>query len=179
MDETVIRILDNENPTYEIIGSGEVDEDDGTYPVTLRRLGRLTHNGMPVNEIEFEIVGEGADEGDFRGPLIRKFTFSPGSALSDLIRLPLDDDNSEESEKTFQIRVYAPGQMPGQVTPQAAPIVDSSGARFTSITLLDSDVADYFGDLPATGGLELPIWLVVLLALTGVALLIPAFKLNR
>ena len=178
MDETVIRILDNENPTYEIIGSGEVDEDDGTYPVTLRRLGRLTHNGMPVNQIEFEIVGDGADEGDFRGPLIRKFTFSPGSALSDLIRLPLDDDNSEESDKTFQIRVYAPGQMPGQVTPPPGPtpIVDSSGARFTSITLLDFDVADFFGDLPATGGPVLPVWLLLVLALTGVVLLVPTLR---
>ena len=179
MDETVIRILDNENPTYEIIGSGEVDEDDGTYPVRLRRLGRLTHNGMPVNQIEFEIVGDGADEGDFAGPLIRKFTFSPGSARSDLIRLPLDDDNSEESDKTFQIRVYAPGQMPGQVTPQAAPIVDSRGARFTSVTLLDFDVAAFSG-LPATGGPVLPVWLLLVLVLTGVALLVPAaLKLNR
>ena len=176
MDETVIRILDNEDPVFEIIGSGSVNEDDGTYPVTLRRLGRLTHNGMAVNEIQFEIVGEGADGGDFRGPLIRKFTFSPGSALSNLIRLPLADDNSEESDKTFQIRVYAPGQMPGQVTPQAAPIVDSSGARFTSITLIDSDVADFFGALPATGGPVLPVWLLVVLALTGIALLVPTLR---
>ena len=176
MDETVIRILDNEAPVFEIIGSGSVNEDDGRYPVTLRRLGRLTHNGMAVNEIEFEIVGDGADEGDFRGPLIRKFTFSPGSALSDLIRLPLADDNSEESDKTFQILVYAPGQMPGQVTPPPTPIVDSSGARFTSITLIDSDVADFFGALPATGGPVLPVWLLLLLALTGVALLVPTLR---
>ena len=176
MDETVIRILDNEEPVFEIIGSSSVNEDDGRYPVTLRRLGRLTHNGMAVNEIQFEIVGEGADGGDFRGPLIRKFTFSPGSALSDLIRLPLADDNSEESDKTFQILVYAPGQMPGQVTPQAAPIVDSSGARFTSITLIDSDVADFFGALPATGGPVLPVWLLLVLALTGVVLLVPTLR---
>ena len=170
--EEVIMVLDDENPTYEIIGSGEVDEDDGTYPVRLRRLGRLTHNGMAVKEIQFEIVGDGADEGDFAGPLIRKFTFSsPGNALSELISLPLEDDNSEESQKTFQIRVYAPGQMPGQVTPQAAPIVDSSGARFASVILLDFDVADFLGDLPATGGPVLPVWLLLALALTGVVLL--------
>ena len=179
MDETVIRILDNEAPVFEIIGSSSVNEDDGRYPVTLRRLGRLTHNGMAVNEIEFEIVGEGADEGDFRGPLTRKFTFSPGSALSDLIRLPLDDDNSEESDKTFQIRVYAPGQMPGQVIPPPTPIVDSSGARFTSITLIDSDVADSFGALPPTGGPGLPVWLLLVLLLTGIALPLTALKLNR
>ena len=173
--EEVIMVLDDENPTYEIIGSGEVDEDDGTYPVRLRRLGRLTHNGMAVNEIQFEIVGEGADEGDFAGPLIRKFTFSPGNALSELISLPLSDDDSEESEKTFQIRVYAPGQIPGQVTPQAAPIVDSSGARFTSVILLDFDVAAFSG-LPATGGPVLPVWLLLLLALAGIALLVPTLR---
>ena len=60
MDETVIRILDNEDPVFEIIGDGEVDEDDGTYPVRLRRLGRLSDD-----EITFEIAGDGADEGDF------------------------------------------------------------------------------------------------------------------
>ena len=180
MDETVIRILDNEDPVFEIIGNGEVDEDDGTYPVRLRRLGRLTHNGMAVNEIEFEIVGEGADEGDFRGPLTRKFTFSGNNALSKEILLPLDDDSSEESEKTFQIRVYAPGQMPGQVTPppDPTPIVDSSGARFTSVTLLDFDVAAFSG-LPATGGPVLPVWLLLVLLLTGIALPLTALKLNR
>ena len=176
MDETVIRILDNEAPVFEIIGSSSVNEDDGRYPVTLRRLGRLTHNGMAVNEIEFEIVGEGADEGDFRGPLTRKFTFSPGSALSDEIRLPLDDDNSEEGDKTFQILVYAPGQMPGQVTPPPTPIVDSRGVRFTSVTLLDSDVADSFGALPPTGGPVLPVWLLLVLLLTGVVLLVPSLR---
>ena len=36
-------VLDDEpSTTYEIIGSGEVNEDDGTYPVRLRRLGRIT-----------------------------------------------------------------------------------------------------------------------------------------
>ena len=65
--------------------------------------------------------------------------------------------------------------MPGQVTPQAAPIVDSSGARFASVILLDFDVADFLGDLPATGGPVLPVWLLLALALTGgVALLAPA-----
>ena len=165
-----VPVLDNEAPAFEIIGDGEVNEDDGTYPVRLRRLGKISDN-----EIVFEIAGDGADAGDFVGPLTgRKFVFSPGEALSDPILLTLDDDNSEESDKTFQIRVYAPGSR----TPLTAPIVDSSGARFASITLLDSDVAAFSG-LPATGGPVLPVWLLLTLALTGVALLIPAFKLNR
>ena len=169
MKETVITVLDDEDPVFEIIGNGEVDEDDGTYPVRLRRLGRLSDN-----EIVFEIAGDGADDGDFVGPVTgRKFVFSGKNALSDPILLTLDDDNSEEREKTFEIRVYAPGAS----TPLAAPIVDSSGARFTSITLFDSDVS--FSGLPATGGPVLPVWLLLTLALTGVALLIPAFKLNR
>ena len=50
---------------------------------------------------------------------------------------------------------------------------------FTSITLLDSDVSAFSGDLPPTGGPVLPVWLLLALALTGVALLVPAFKLNR
>ena len=170
--QTEITVLDDDEPAFEIIGDGEIDEDDGTYPVRLRRLGRLTHNGMAVNEIEFEIVGDGADEGDFVGPLTgRKFTFSGNNALSDPILLPLDDDNSEEGEKTFEIRVYAPGAS----TPLAAPIVDSSGARFTSITLFDSDVS-FSGDLPATGGPVLPVWLLLTLALTGVVLLVPTLR---
>ena len=160
-----VPVLDNEAPAFEIIGDGEVNEDDGTYPVRLRRLGKISDN-----EIVFEIAGDGADAGDFVGPLTgRKFVFSPGEALSDPILLTLDDDNSEESDKTFQIRVYAPGSR----TPLTAPIVDSSGARFASITLLDSDVAAFSG-LPATGGPVLPVWLLLTLALTGVALLAPA-----
>ena len=162
MKETVITVLDDEDPVFEIIGNGEVDEDDGTYQVRLRRLGRLSDD-----EITFEIAGDGAKDGDFVGPVTgRKFVFSGKNALSDPILLTLDDDNSEESDKTFQIRVYAPGSS----TPLAAPIVDSSGARFTSITLLDSDVS-FSGDLPATGGPVLPVWLLLTLALTGVVLL--------
>ena len=165
-----VPVLDNEAPAFEIIGDGEVNEDDGTYPVRLRRLGRISDN-----EIVFEIAGDGADDGDFVGPLTgRKFVFSGNNALSEEILLTLDDDNSEESDKTFQIRVYAPGSR----TPLTAPIVDSSGARFASITLLDFDVSAFFG-LPATGGPVLPVWLLLALALTGVALLVPAFKLNR
>ena len=164
MKETVITVLDDEDPVFEIIGNGEVDEDDGTYPVRLRRLGRLSDN-----EIVFEIAGDGADDGDFVGPVTgRKFVFNGKNALSDPILLTLDDDNSEEREKTFEIRVYAPGAS----TPLATPIVDSSGARFASITLFDSDVS--FSGLPATGGPVLPVWLLLTLALTGVALLGPA-----
>ena len=78
-----VPVLDNEDPSeFEIIGDGEVNEDDGTYPVRLRRLGRLSDD-----EITFEIAGDGADEGDFTGPLTRKFVFSPGEALSDPIPL--------------------------------------------------------------------------------------------
>ena len=68
----------------------------------------------------FEIAGDGAEAGDFVGPVTgRKFVFSPGEALSDPILLPLDDDNSEESEKTFKFVVITPG----------------TGARFEPIDL--------------------------------------------
>ena len=172
MDQTVIRILDNEDPVFEIIGNGEVDENDGTYPVRLRRLGRLSDN-----EITFEIAGDGADAGDFTGPLTRKFKFSGDNALSEEIPLLLADDSSEESEKTFKFVVITPGTG-ARFEPQIFTSVNPNNRMsFTSITLLDSDAA--FSGLPATGGPVLPVWLLLTLALTGVALLIPAFKLNR
>ena len=39
-----VPVLDNEAPAFEIIGDGEVNEDDGTYPVRLRRLGKISDN---------------------------------------------------------------------------------------------------------------------------------------
>ena len=169
-----VPVLDNEDPDFEIIGDGEVNEDDGTYPVRLRRLGRISDN-----EIAFELAGDGADDGDFVGPLTgRKFVFSGNNALSDPILLTLDDDNSEESEKTFKFVVITPGTG-ARFEPQIFTSVDPNNRMsFTSITLLDSDVSAFSG-LPATGGPVLPVWLLLALALTGVALLIPAFKLNR
>ena len=103
--------------------------------------------------------------------------FSPGEALSDPILLTLDDDNSEESDKTFKFVVITPGTG-ARFEPQIFTSVNPNNRMsFTSITLLDSDAA--FSGLPATGGPVLPVWLLLTLALTGVALLIPAFKLNR
>ena len=169
-----VEVLDNEPIEFEIIGNGEVNEDDGTYQVQLRRLGKISDN-----EIVFEIAGDGADEGDFVGPLTgMKFVFSGNNALSEKILLTLDDDDSEESEKTFQIRVYAPGTG-AQLQPQIYTSVDPNNRMsFTSITLLDSDVAAFSG-LPATGGPVLPVWLLLVLLLTGIALPLTALKLNR
>ena len=168
--EEVIMVLDDENPTYEIIGSGEVNEDDGTYPVRLRRLGRISDN-----EIAYEIAGDGADAGDFAGDLTGKFKFSGNNALSEEILLPLADDSSEESEKTFRFRVTTP-VTGAQFEPQIFTSVDPNNRMsFTSITLLDFDVAAFSG-LPATGGPVLPVWLLLTLLLTGVALLVPALR---
>ena len=135
----------------------------------LRRLGKISDN-----EIAFELAGEGADEGDFVGPLTgMKFKFSGNNALSEKILLPLDDDNSEESEKTFRFVVITPGTG-ARFEPQIFTSVDPNNRMsFTSITLLDSDVSAFSG-LPATGGPVLPVWLLLALALTGVALLAPA-----
>ena len=102
MDETVITILDDEDPVLEIIGSGEIDEDDGSYMVQLRRLGRINQDG----KIPYTIVGQGADEGDFVGALTGDFEFDGYEPVSKQVILILDDDSSElRSSKTFQIRV--------------------------------------------------------------------------
>ena len=173
MDQTVIRILDNEDPVFEIIGNGEVDENDGTYPVRLRRLGRISDN-----EITFEIAGDGADAGDFTGPLTRKFKFSGDNALSEEIPLLLDDDSSEESEKTFKFVVITPGTGARFEPSIFTSVNPNNRMSFTSITLLDSDVSAFSG-LPATGGPVLPVWLLLALALTGVVLLVPTLRYIR
>ena len=172
MDETVITILDDEDPVLEIIGSGEIDEDDGGYTVRLRRLGRIDQDG----KIPYTIVGRGADEGDFVGALTGEFEFDGYEPVSKQVILILNDDNSVEESKPFQISV----ENPMTKAYASVPIVDPvTGVVFTSITLIDSDVAGLLGDLPPTGGPVLPVWLLLVLLLTGVALLVPALKLNR
>ena len=163
-----VEVLDNEPIEFEIIGNGEVNEDDGTYQVQLRRRGRIDKDG----KIPYTIVGQGADEGDFVGALTGEFEFNGYEPVSKQVILILNDDNSEEEPKPFQISI----ENPMTKAYGAAPIVDSvTGARFTSIMLIDSDLAAFSG-LPATGGPVLPIWLVLLLALTGVALLVPTLR---
>ena len=169
MDETVITILDDEDPVLEIIGSGSIDEGDGSYMVQLRRLGRIDKDG----KIPYTIVGQGADEGDFVSALTGDFEFDGYEPVSKQVILILNDDNSEEESKPFQISI----ENPMTKTYMAAPIMDPvTGMVFTSITLIDSDVADFFGALPPTGGPVLPVWLLLVLLLTGVALLVPALR---
>ena len=169
MDETVITILDDEDPVLQIIGSGEINEDDGSYMVQLRRLGRIDQDG----KIPYTIVGQGADEGDFVSALTGDFEFDGYEPVSKQVILILNDDNSEEESKPFQISI----ENPMTKTYMAAPIMDPvTGMVFTSITLIDSDVADFFGALPPTGGPVLPVWLLLVLLLTGVALLVPALR---
>ena len=164
--EEVIMVLDDENPTYEILGSGEVNEDDGTYPVRLRRLGRINTGG---EKVPFAIRGQGADEGDFAGELSGMFEFSGMNPLSEEIVLMLDNDRSEEDPKTFRIEV---GQLDATGMLVSAPLVDRTGNSVSgfSVILLDFDLAAFSG-LPATGGPVLPVWLLLALALTGVVLL--------
>ena len=179
--ETVITILDNEDPVLQIIGSRSVNEEDGRYTVRLRRLGRIDQDG----EIPYTIVGEGADDGDFVGALTGKFEFNGYEPLSELVIVPLEDDRSAEGSKTFQIMVERADSKtkveyvaPGTYMPYVDPVTGMPVTGF-AVTLLDSDVADFFGALPPTGGPVLPIWLVLLLALTGIALLVPTLRYLR
>ena len=171
MDETVITILDNEDPVLEILGSGSVNEEDGRYIVRLRRLGRIDTNG---EKVPFTISG---DAGDFVGKLGGEFVFDGLDALSQLVILTLDDDRSQEDAKTFQIEVERLDPMTNMfVSVDLVDPVTGMPASGFAVTLLDTDVADFFGVLPATGGPVLPIWLVLLLALTGIALLVPTLR---
>ena len=174
MDETVITILDNEDPVLEILGSGSVNEEDGRYIVRLRRLGRINTMG---ERVPFTISGDGADAGDFVGKLGGEFVFDGLDALSQLVILTLDDDRSQEDAKTFQIGVERFDPMTNMfVSVDLVDPVTGMPASGFAVTLLDTDVADFFGVLPPTGGPVLPVWLLLVLLLTGVALLVPALR---
>ena len=168
MKETVITILDDEAPVIELIAERSANEEDGTYRVRARRLGRINTMG---EKVRVSIVGDAADAGDFVGELSREVEFSGLNPESSEIVLTLDDDRSQEDARTFRIEVM-------DSAGKTVPLVDSTGNSVTefAVTLLDSDVADFFGVLPPTGGPVLPIWLVLLLALTGVALLVPTLR---
>ena len=168
MDETVIRILDDEAPVIELIAERSANEEDGSYKVRARRLGRINTNG---EKVQISIVGDAADAGDFVGKLSHEVEFIGFNPVSSEIVLTLNDDRSQEDARTFRIEVM-------DSAGKSVPLVDSTGNSVTefAVTLLDSDVADSFGALPPTGGPVLPIWLVLLLALTGVALLVPTLR---
>ena len=171
MDETVIRILDDEAPVIELIAERSANEEDGSYKVRARRLGRINTNG---EKVQISIVGDAADAGDFVGKLSHEVEFIGFNPQSSEIVLTLNDDRSQEDARTFRIEVM-------DSAGKSVPLVDSTGNSVTefAVTLLDSDVADFFGGLPATGGPVLPIWLILVLLLTGVALPLTALKLNR
>ena len=172
MDETVITILDDEKPVIEIIAERSANEEDGSYKVRARRLGRINTMG---EKVRVSIVGDAADAGDFVGELSREVEFSGLNPESSEIVLTLNDDRSQEDARTFQIEVERRNAM-GEL--ETVPLVDRAGNSVTefAVILLDSDVADFFGDLPPTGGPVLPVWLLLVLLLTGVALLVPTLR---
>ena len=172
MDETVITILDDEKPVIEIIAERSANEEDGSYKVRARRLGRINTMG---EKVRVSIVGDAADAGDFVGELSREVEFSGLNPESSEIVLTLNDDRSQEDARTFQIEVERRNAM-GEL--ESVPLVDRAGNSVTefAVILLDSDVADFFGALPPTGGPVLPVWLLLVLLLTGIALLAPALR---
>ena len=66
---------------------------------------------------------------------------------------------------------------PLPVVPFTGPNIPVASPSILTVPVLDRVVVDgYFGDLPPTGGPVLPVWLLVALALTGVALLVPTLR---
>ena len=154
----------------EIIAERSANEEDGSYKVRARRLGRINTMG---EKVRVSIVGDAADAGDFVGELSREVEFSGLNPESSEIVLTLNDDRSQEDARTFRIEVM-------DSAGKRISLVDRAGNSVTefAVTLLDSDVADFFGALPPTGGPVLPVWLLLLLLLTGIALLVPTLKLR-
>ena len=187
--EKVITVLDDEPTEYETDGEPSINEETGEYEFRLRRLGLIDRNDP--TPVSFRVMGDSqggespADESDFMGGVLPsgEVKFDRLGALSDPIVLKIENDDSEEGRKSFRIMLFDSMNMRitlvDPVTRQ--PLVDSEGMPVTgfAVILLDSDVADFFGGLPPTGGPVLPVWLLLLLALTGIALPLTALRLNR
>ena len=101
----------------------------------------------------------------------------PAGQTSVRLTIQLTHDGSTEVREQLMVRLLSASTGPANMSLPV--VVDSNTTGLANIMLSNFDVPDSFGDLPPTGGPVLPVWLILLLALTGVALLVPALKLNR
>ena len=96
----------------------------------------------------------------------------PAGQTSVRFTIQLTHDGSTEVREQLMVRLLSASS-----SSASAPlvVVDSNTTGLASIMLSNFDVPAFSG-LPATGGPVLPIWLVLLLALTGIALLVPTLR---
>ena len=101
---TQLTILDTDLTEYTLEGAATVVEG-GTYMVRLRRVGGLITPDATVSyTVSDAATGNDVDAADFGGTFpTGSFTFSGDDALSDEISIATGDDQTLESDETFQI----------------------------------------------------------------------------
>ena len=94
----------------------------------------------------------------------------PAGQTSVILTIQLTHDGTTEVSGQLMVRLLSAS------TSSANPslVVVGSNTGLANILLVNFGVPNSFGDLPATGGPVLPVWLLLTLALTGVVLLVPA-----
>ena len=98
----------------------------------------------------------------------------PAGQTSVRLTIQLTHDGSTEVREQLMVRLL--NASTGSANPS---VVVGSNAGLANITLSNLNEADFGGILPATGGPVLPVWLLLVLLLTGIALPLTALKLNR
>ena len=98
----------------------------------------------------------------------------PAGQTSVRLTIQLTHDGSTEVREQLMVRLLSASTGPANMSLPV--VVDSNTTGLANIMLSNFDVPDSFGGLPATGGPVLPVWLILLLALTGVALLVPTLR---
>ena len=86
-------------------------------------------------------------------------------------------DESPDDTQQLMVSLGGVSTNSGDPLPKVSftgPSIPVASPSVLTVPVLDRVVVDgYFGDLPPTGGPVLPVWLLVVLALAGVALLVP------
>ena len=95
----------------------------------------------------------------------------PAGQTSVKFTIQLTHDGNTEVREQLMVRLLSAST--GSANPS---VVVGSKAGLANITLSNLNEADFGGILPATGGLVLPVWLLVVLLLTGIALLVPTLR---
>ena len=126
----------------------ELDEDDST----IVRV-RLSSAGCNPTTVSLTAIGGTADADDYT--LSQPSVTIDGADTIAEFRLTAHDDSQREPDETLVLEASVVG-------------LESVTATITIIDFVEDD----FGLLPPTGGLALPLWLVLTLLLTGLALVV-------
>ena len=94
------------------------------------------------------------------------------------ITIQLDESPDDTQQLTVNlVGVSTNSGDPLPVVPFTGPNIPVASPSVLTVPVLDRVVVDgSFGDLPPTGGPVLPVWLLLVLALTGIALLVPTLR---